>query len=237
MLQNARLFLLEANNLLQELANLWNYGQQCVSIFIPTQTNNSSTFYSVLSFSVFLSFCAIFQLFWWLVQEQESPYHAFLDIWSHLHLWCRNWSQGPTDTQGEDKGFIFFRLALKQIGNTVEHSVSDQPKCEDLLVTYENGTTGGQMYELLERKFTPCNRPLPSSKNPHFQNEARSTTFLVKMSFICMRMKNDFHINGWAPTLVLKQLQRPGELENGLFPSNDICSSMLSLFSMLFRMS
>ena len=33
------------------------------------------------------------------------------------------------------------------------------------------------------------NRPLPSSKNPHFQNEARCTTFLVKMSFICMRMK------------------------------------------------
>ena len=28
------------------------------------------------------------------------------------------------------------------------------------------------------------NRPLPSSKNPHFQNEAKCTTFLVKMSFI-----------------------------------------------------
>ena len=53
-----------------------------------------------------------------------------------------------------------------------------------------------------------ANRPLASSKNPHFQNEARCTTFLVKMSFICMRMKNDFHIKGWAPTLVLKQ--RPG---------------------------
>ena len=42
----------------------------------------------------------------------------------------------------------------------------------------------------------PGNRPLPSSKNPHFRNEARCTTFLVKMSFICMRMKNDFHIKG-----------------------------------------
>ena len=40
------------------------------------------------------------------------------------------------------------------------------------------------------------NRPLPSSKNPHFRNEATYTTFLVKMSFICMRMKNDFHIKG-----------------------------------------
>ena len=56
-------------------------------------------------------------------------------------------------------------------------------------------------------------RPLPSSKNPHFQNEARCTTFLVKMSFICMRMKNDLHIKGWGPTLALKQ--RPGELGNG----------------------
>ena len=28
-----------------------------------------------------------------------------------------------------------------------------------------------------------ANRPLPSSKNPHFQDEARCTTFLVKMSF------------------------------------------------------
>ena len=52
------------------------------------------------------------------------------------------------------------------------------------------------------------NRALPSSKNSRFQNEARCTTFLVKISFICMRMKNDFHIKGWAPILVLKQ--KPG---------------------------
>ena len=57
------------------------------------------------------------------------------------------------------------------------------------------------------------NRSLPSSKNPHFENEARRTTFLVKMSF-CMRMKYDFHIKGWAPTLVLKQ--RPGETRKWL---------------------
>ena len=45
-------------------------------------------------------------------------------------------------------------------------------------------------------------------------------TFLVKMSFICMRMKNDFHIKGRAPTLVLKQ--RPGGTRKwpilGFFP-------------------
>ena len=58
------------------------------------------------------------------------------------------------------------------------------------------------------------NRPHPSSKNPHFQNETRCTTFPVKMNFICMRMKNHFHIKGWTPTLVLKQ--RRGELGNGL---------------------
>ena len=51
-------------------------------------------------------------------------------------------------------------------------------------------------------------RPLPGSKNAHSQNEARCTTFLVKTSFICMSMKYDFRIKGWAPTLVLKQ--RPG---------------------------
>ena len=48
----------------------------------------------------------------------------------------------------------------------------------------------------------------PSSKNPHFQNEAKCTTFLVKMIFICMRMKKHFHIKGWAINLVL--IQRPG---------------------------
>ena len=52
------------------------------------------------------------------------------------------------------------------------------------------------------------NRPLPSSKNPHFQNEPECTIFLVKMSYICMRMKNHFHIKSWALNLVL--IQRPG---------------------------
>ena len=50
------------------------------------------------------------------------------------------------------------------------------------------------------------NSPLTSSKNPHSRNEARCITFVVKISFICMRMKNDFHTKGWAPTLVLKQM-------------------------------
>ena len=33
-------------------------------------------------------------------------------------------------------------------------------------------------------------------QNPHFQNEAKCTTFIVKMNFTCMRMKKHFHIKG-----------------------------------------
>ena len=51
------------------------------------------------------------------------------------------------------------------------------------------------------------NRPLPSSKNPHLQIEAKCTTFQVEMSFICVRMKTHFHIKDWALNLVL--IQRP----------------------------
>ena len=68
----------------------------------------------------------------------------------------------------------------------------------------------------VRRSKTPSlltnNRPLPGSKNPHFQNQAKCTTFLVKMSFICMRMKNLLHIKGWALNLVL--IQRRGETWN-----------------------
>ena len=51
-------------------------------------------------------------------------------------------------------------------------------------------------------KHWPVNRPIG-----HFrvQNEAKCTTFLVKMSFICIRMKNHFHIKGWALNFVLIQ--------------------------------
>ena len=49
-----------------------------------------------------------------------------------------------------------------------------------------------------------CNRPFPSSKKSHFQNEAKCETFVVKMSFICMIIKNHFHINGLALSLTLK---------------------------------
>ena len=48
------------------------------------------------------------------------------------------------------------------------------------------------------------NRPFPSFKKSHFQNEAKCETFVVKMSFICIIIKNHFHINGFALSLALK---------------------------------
>ena len=49
-----------------------------------------------------------------------------------------------------------------------------------------------------------ANRPFPSSKKSHFENEAKCETFLVKISFICIIIKNHFHINGFALSLALK---------------------------------
>ena len=49
------------------------------------------------------------------------------------------------------------------------------------------------------------NRLLPRFKNSHFQNEAKYKTLLVKMSFICMRLKIHFSANGFALGLALKQ--------------------------------
>ena len=58
---------------------------------------------------------------------------------------------------------------------------------------------------MLVRVGRTYNRPFPSSRSSHFQNKANCKTFLVKMSFICKRTKNHFHINGFALCIVLKQ--------------------------------
>ena len=65
-----------------------------------------------------------------------------------------------------------------------------------------------------EKRRLHLNRPFPSSKKSHFQNEAKCETFLVKMSFICIIIKNHFHINGLGLSLTLKV--RFSELGNGL---------------------
>ena len=47
-------------------------------------------------------------------------------------------------------------------------------------------------------------RRFPSSKNSHFQNKNKYKIFIVKMSFMCMRIKKTFLINGFALSLALK---------------------------------
>ena len=48
------------------------------------------------------------------------------------------------------------------------------------------------------------NRPFPSSKKFHFQNEAKCETFVLETSFICIIIKTHFHNKGFALSLVLK---------------------------------
>ena len=55
---------------------------------------------------------------------------------------------------------------------------------------------------------------LRSSKTPHFQNEAKCTTFLMKMSFTCMAIKTISLSN--AEHLTSFWYRGPGELENAL---------------------
>ena len=58
------------------------------------------------------------------------------------------------------------------------------------------------------------NRPLPSSKNSHFQNEAKCKTFAVKMSFIWMRITVVFM--SMASHLASLWNRGLGQLGNGL---------------------
>ena len=53
-------------------------------------------------------------------------------------------------------------------------------------------------------KKNHANRPFPSSKKFHFQNEAKCETFVVEMSFNYDANKTHFHNKGFALSLVLK---------------------------------
>ena len=53
------------------------------------------------------------------------------------------------------------------------------------------------------RRRRDDNRPFPGFKISRFQNEAKCKTFLAIMSFICMRIKNNFHINSFAHNFAL----------------------------------
>ena len=56
--------------------------------------------------------------------------------------------------------------------------------------------------------YSHFNRLFPSFKIFHFQNEAQCKNFLVIMSPICMRIKRNFHINGFALNLALNRATR-----------------------------
>ena len=51
--------------------------------------------------------------------------------------------------------------------------------------------------------MSKINRSYPCFKNSHFQNEAECKTFLVKISFICVR--KHFQLNDFALTLAFIQ--------------------------------
>ena len=54
---------------------------------------------------------------------------------------------------------------------------------------YGNNRRIETIHGKLARNFSEVkNKPFPSSKNPYLQNEAKSKTSFVKMSFICRRM-------------------------------------------------
>ena len=46
-----------------------------------------------------------------------------------------------------------------------------------------------------------------SSRNSYFIHEAKYKMFLVKMSFICMRIKNPFHINDLISLVLIQRLK------------------------------
>ena len=56
------------------------------------------------------------------------------------------------------------------------------------------GVGGGGQIRCIMGDVQVTYRPFPCSKNSHFQNEATCKNFLVKTSFICMRIKTHFLI-------------------------------------------
>ena len=102
-----------------------------------------------------------------------------------------------------------FRISYKlEVLNAFTFSIYKNAKVHNVRLTALFKNT--QTLKFRSRLY----RPFPSSKKSHFQNEAKCETFVVKMSFICIIIKNHFHINGFALSLALKV--RFLELGNGL---------------------
>ena len=55
-------------------------------------------------------------------------------------------------------------------------------------------------YSLFVCLLTGSNRL--SSKNSPFQNKFKCKTVLVKMSFICLQVKNQYHVKNFVPTIL-----------------------------------
>ena len=104
---------------------------------------------------------------------------------------------------------LFFETAYSLSGYRGDRALNGPgERCPDSLVSY-----GGKnnWYKKKSMRIQKCpdvalngrgaeragdevgkDRPFLSSKISHFQNEAECKTFLVKISFVCMRIKNHF---------------------------------------------
>ena len=71
----------------------------------------------------------------------------------------------------------------------------------------------GKKNWLLHHVNEVCNRSLLSSKNSPFQKAIKVQNLSCEKEIICMRTKNNFHINSFTLSLTLKQ--RLGQLRNG----------------------
>ena len=90
---------------------------------------------------------------------------------------------------------VYIKSQSKQRMHSFATYAYSRAQCHNtafIFVTYDPQITHGKQIVnrktiFLEKQGTLCqtNRPLSSSKNPHFQNKAKCTTSLVKMRFIC----------------------------------------------------
>ena len=82
---------------------------------------------------------------------------------------------------------ILMKSAVRQGIQDIVRSLSLLPVSATLKTEiYVPKSQAADCLEFLAMFWKCSNTPLPSSKDPHFQNEARCTIFLAKMSFICI---------------------------------------------------
>ena len=81
-------------------------------------------------------------------------------------------------------------------------------------IPFQGGVLAARLIIVKPREHESANRPFPSSKTSTFKTRLIAKHFFVKMSFIFMRKKNHFHINGFTCSLALKQ--RLGETRKWL---------------------